>query len=296
MTEAEIVEGGLLPDVYEPPPAPSPQLVRRDPAAVFELDQRRANLYAESGYWPDAKSQAQALVKIEAGRELGLPAITAMSEIHLIQGKPTLGAGALGSLVKTSGRYDYRVVEHTEQRCVIRFFDLQAGELGESVFTLDDARKAGLAGRSTWRQYPRNMLFARALSNGVAWYCPDVSAGRVYTPEELDGAMIVETDLLEGEADEELPADEPPARKQRHDPAADSSKIPPDRRPTGEQGQRLRAVLDDLAELDPDRDWRQVALNLAGIPDWDHASAGMAGDAIEKLETIRAKLLEKAAG
>jgi hypothetical protein len=112
--------------------------VRRDTIGLFELDQRRANAYAESGYWPDAKSQAQALVKIEAGRALGLPAIVAMSEVHVIQGKPTLGAGALAALVKTSGRYDYRIVEHTEERCTIRFLALDGDVLGESVFTLDD--------------------------------------------------------------------------------------------------------------------------------------------------------------
>lgn len=29
------------------------------------------------------------------------------------------------------------------------------------------------------------MLFARAISNGVKWYCPDVFAGPVYVPEEM---------------------------------------------------------------------------------------------------------------
>ena len=28
------------------------------------------------------------------------------------------------------------------------------------------------------------MLFARAISNGVKWYCPDVFGGPVYVPEE----------------------------------------------------------------------------------------------------------------
>jgi hypothetical protein len=29
------------------------------------------------------------------------------------------------------------------------------------------------------------MLFARAISNGVKWYCPDVFSGPVYVPEEM---------------------------------------------------------------------------------------------------------------
>jgi hypothetical protein len=29
------------------------------------------------------------------------------------------------------------------------------------------------------------MLYARALSNGAKWYCPDVFGGPIYTPDEL---------------------------------------------------------------------------------------------------------------
>jgi hypothetical protein len=51
----------------------STALSTRDPdagIAEFELNQRRAKAYSESGYWPDASKVAQALVKIEAGASL----------------------------------------------------------------------------------------------------------------------------------------------------------------------------------------------------------------------------------
>jgi len=34
-------------------------------------------------------------------------------------------------------------------------------------------------------KFPKNMLFARAISNGVKWFCPDVFSGPVYVPEEM---------------------------------------------------------------------------------------------------------------
>lgn len=34
-----------------------------------------------------------------------------MSCIHIIQGKPTIGAGLIASTVKGSGKYDYKVVK-----------------------------------------------------------------------------------------------------------------------------------------------------------------------------------------
>ena len=125
-------------------------------------------------------------MKIEAGRALNLPPLLAMTEVHVIDGKPTLGAGAYAALVKASPRYDYRVLFLTNEKCGIRFLERRSGEvLGESIFTREDASTAGLLNKGPWKQYPRNMLFARAMSNGVAWFCPDVTMGRIYTPEEM---------------------------------------------------------------------------------------------------------------
>lgn len=150
----------------------------------------------QSGFFKDAKSAAQAVVKVLAGRELGIGPVRSMNDIYVIEGKTTLSAPLIGSLIKASKRYDYRVKEHTDKICTIEFF--QGGtSIGESSFTMADATTAGLAGKGTWKQYPRNMLFSRALSNGARWYCPDVFGGSIYTPDEFD--------VIEGEV-REVPA------------------------------------------------------------------------------------------
>ena len=78
--------------------------------------------FAESGMFPDIKSAAQAVVKIQAGAEIGIPPFAAMSGIHIIQGKPTIGAGLIASSVKASGKYDYRVMQQDEKVCSIDFY------------------------------------------------------------------------------------------------------------------------------------------------------------------------------
>ena len=138
--------------------------------------------FAESGMFPDIKTAAQAIVKIQCGQELGIGPFAAMSGIHIIQGKPTIGAGVMASCVKGSGKYDYRVIESTEQVCSIDFFQGKE-KIGNSTFTIADAKKAGTKNLD---KFPKNMLFARAMSNGVKWFAPDVFAGPVYTPEEFD--------------------------------------------------------------------------------------------------------------
>ena len=147
---------------------------------------RLSGLLAASGYFSDAKGEAQAVVKVLAGAEMGFGPIASMTGVHVIQGKPSIGANLIAAAVKASPRYDYRVKENTPETCEIEFFQ-NGDSLGVSTFTMADAKAAGLTSKDNWRKFPRNMLFSRAMSNGVRWFCPDVMSGvTVYTPEELD--------------------------------------------------------------------------------------------------------------
>ncbi|MES2382446.1 MAG: hypothetical protein V4538_15470 [Bacteroidota bacterium] len=141
-----------------------------------------AKVFAESGMFADTKQAAQAFVKIQAGQEIGIPPFQSMSGIHIIQGKVTIGAGVIASRVKGSGKYDYKVIKQDDTICSLDFYQGKE-KLGNSTFTIDDAKKALTKNID---KFPRNMLFARAVSNGVKWYCPDVFSGPVYTPEEMD--------------------------------------------------------------------------------------------------------------
>ena len=153
--------------------------------------------FAESGMFPDIKSAAQAVVKIQAGAEMGIPPFAAMSGIHIIQGKPTIGAGLMAANVKASNKYDYKVIEQTEKVCSIDFYKGKE-KLGNSTFTIEEAKKAGTKNLD---KFPKNMLFARAISNGVKWYTPDVFSGPVYTPEEFD---VVTQDINHTDISEEV--------------------------------------------------------------------------------------------
>lgn len=138
--------------------------------------------FYKSGMFSDIKSAQQAVVKIMAGAEMGISPFQAMSGIHIIQGKPTIGAGLMASRVKASGKYNYKVLEMTDVICTIEF--TEGGQpIGQSSFTIEDARKAGTKNLD---RFPRNMLFARSMSNGVRWYCPDIYEGPVYVPEEME--------------------------------------------------------------------------------------------------------------
>lgn len=139
-----------------------------------------------SGFFADVKSQAQALVKVMAGAEMGLPAFASMSGIHLVQGKPVLGANLIATLVKNDPRYDYRVKQADNQACILTWFE-NGQQVGESGFTMAEAQTAGLTGKDSWKKYPSDMLFARAISRGARRYAPGIFGGApVYTPDEVN--------------------------------------------------------------------------------------------------------------
>ncbi len=156
--------------------------------------------FMESGMFPDIKTASQAMVKIQAGQELGIKPFASMNGIHIIQGKATIGAGLIASSIKGSGKYDYRIKEQSDKACEIEFFQGKES-LGTSRFTIEDAKKAGTKNID---KFPANMLFARAISNGVKWYTPDVFQGPVYVPEEMEQLTV------EGQAEVIEPTPEVP--------------------------------------------------------------------------------------
>ena len=147
--------------------------------------QSLAQHFAKSGLFADTREATQALVKIQAGTEIGIKPFAAMSGIHIIKGKPSIGSGIIAAKIKSSNKYDYKVVQHTDKVCKIEFFQLENGakvSIGVSEMDIDSLRKAG---SQNLDKYPRNMLFARAISNGLRFYCPDVFECSVYTPDEM---------------------------------------------------------------------------------------------------------------
>jgi hypothetical protein len=148
--------------------------------------ERAAQAMAGSGFFQDTRQAAQAVVKILAGQEMGFGPFSSMTGVYIIQGRPAIGANLMAAAVKRHPKYDYRVVKNEDAVCEIAFYQ-EGVEIGRSVFDTEDARKAGTKNLD---KFPRNMLFARAMSNGVRWFVPDVFMGAtVYTPEEL-GAEV----------------------------------------------------------------------------------------------------------
>lgn len=178
---------------FKPVTVPSDDEIRRQWRLAEALSQAQLFDGAEQKV-----NTAEAFAKILVGHDLGLSATQALMGVHIVKGKPQLSANLLASFVKRTPGYDYEVTTHTydgskrppEGECTI-VFKIDGEPVGLPVtFTMEDARRQKLVkDGSAWTTVPKNMLFARALSNGVKWYMPDATGGiAVYVPGELQAA------------------------------------------------------------------------------------------------------------
>jgi hypothetical protein len=108
----------------------------------------------------------------------------------------------LAAAIRSSGQYDFETVELNDQVCELRFLrrqpdgTMQAMTPTERV-TFQEAEAKGWTktrkgeNKDTWYKTPRNMLFARAMTNGRKFHCPDACSGLVtYTEDELDDGRV----------------------------------------------------------------------------------------------------------
>jgi hypothetical protein len=150
-----------------------------------------AEHFVKSGFFRDAADVSKAVVKILYGAEFGFPPVASMLNIHIVEGKPSMGAHFIGAAIRKAG-YDYRVVEATNKECSIEYFDRHGKLLGTSSFTWQDAVTAELAGKMNWKKYPKAMLYARAMSQGARMHVADAFLGAVYTPDELGAEVVLD--------------------------------------------------------------------------------------------------------
>jgi hypothetical protein len=155
---------------------------------------RLARVFAASGLFGRAGNQetqiAECAIRLMAGMEAGFSPFASATGVHIIEGKPAFSSGLLAQAVRRHPIYDYRVLENTATVCRIQF-TANGKPLGVSEFTMEMARRAGLAIKAIWQKYPEAMLFSRALTAGMRTHCPDALGGHsAYTPEELGDDVV----------------------------------------------------------------------------------------------------------
>lgn len=140
-----------------------------------------AKAFANSGFF-GYKNSSEAFTLMCLAQANGLHPAKAAERYHIIQGRPAMKADAMLAAFQEAGG-KVRWIKRTEKECTLHLSHPQGGEL-DVTWSIERATKAGLTGKSTWKQYPTQMLSARCVSEGVRALYPACLCG-MYTPEEV---------------------------------------------------------------------------------------------------------------
>lgn len=158
--------------------------------------------FYKSGCAPKCLANVEAvLIVMLKGNEMGLPPMYAAENIAVVNGKATIGGQAMLRLIYERAR-GVKVEFHTEPAKQNTECEISIQRPGHEpvrlIFTMEDAKRAGLASKQPWQQYPRMMLRWRAVAECARIAVPDVIAG-LYLHEELGANVDAEGNIVEAE-------------------------------------------------------------------------------------------------
>lgn len=161
-----------------------------DPIALLE---KMGKWLAASGMF-GIKNQEQGLVVALTCFHERIPPLEFRRRYHIIEGTPTKRADRMhADFLARGGRVVW--IEYTDEVCAAQFLHPEFCPKGITIrVTLEEMRKKGITKSSkggekdNWRCWPRSMLKARVLSEGIRQVDPGCVAGE-YTPEEIADAI-----------------------------------------------------------------------------------------------------------
>jgi hypothetical protein len=156
---------------------------------------------ASSKLFP-VKTKEEAFTLMMICQSEGLHPMQALKRYHIISGRPSMRADAMqAEFQRQGGRV--RWISRSDTSVSAEF----SHEVGGTItveWTFEMAKKANLLGNQTWQKFPRQMLTARVISEGVRTVLPGVVSG-LYTPEEVQDFTSPQT-----EPTNQHPTNEPP--------------------------------------------------------------------------------------
>ncbi len=204
---------------------PYPQPPQQAARELLTYDQivERSEMIANTEFVPKGLrgNQPAIIAAVLFGKEVGLEPMQSLWSIAVIDGRPTMAAEAMRALILSAG-HEIWPEEVNTTRATMAARRRDSKNTVRVTWTLDDAKRARIAGKPNWQLYPRQMLVARATAELARQVFADVIHGMAAT-EEFD----VEGDVG-GVDDVEATGDVKPkaTRRRRRTPPAVSLPAP----------------------------------------------------------------------
>lgn len=173
-----------------------------------------------------AETAANVLLVFETGSMLGIHPIAALQSIHVVEGKATLSAQLMNSLVRKAGhRVDIeergevkldgngKITEQSDYAVRVTVTRGDDGTTATSTWNYSRAKRAKLLGKDNWTNYFEAMATSRAISEACRQGAPDALMGVVYTAEELGAPVNSDGEIVDMPATNAPPAQPTPAQQ-----------------------------------------------------------------------------------
>ena len=147
----------------------------------IEAVEKMGSYIAKSGLF-GVKTPEQAIALMLIAQAEGRHPASAAQDYHVIQNRPSLKADTMLARFQQAGGV-VEWIEYKDTRVIAKFSHLQGGSVTVD-WDMDRAKRAGLGAKDNWKNYPRAMLRARVISEGIRTVYPAVLGG-MYTPEEV---------------------------------------------------------------------------------------------------------------
>ena len=171
---------------------------------IYKLSdmQVMADAVAKSGLF-GMKSHDQALALMLVAQAEGQHPATITQDYDIIQGKACRKThSVLARFQQMGGRVEWHQL--SESIADATFSHPSGGSL-RMTWTFDQAKKAGLTNKDNWKNYPRSMLRARCIAEGIRAVYP-AAIGGMMIAEEAQDAPLKEKDM--GAAEVVKPAEQ----------------------------------------------------------------------------------------
>ena len=197
-------------------------IMKKEQEAVsIETMEKMAAYLVESRLF-GVQNKAQAISLMLIAQAEGMHPAIAARDYHIIQGRHCLKADAMLARFQAAGG---KIIWHkyTDEIVAAEFSHPASPKPVLVEWDMRRAKQAGLGDKDNWRKYPRQMLKARVISDGIRLCFPGVAVG-IYTPEEaqdfepvkpepVKAAPIVQPEEPKSEADPLEPQAEQPVKK-----------------------------------------------------------------------------------
>lgn len=179
---------------------------------LYQEMEKKALAVAKSGLF-GVKTPEQAVALFLVAEAENIPIMQAVLDYHIIDNKPSLKSDAMLRRFQSSGGI-VKWVERTDAKVSAYFSHPSCPEPVLIDWDIERAKKAGLADRvqkdgkpNMWQKFPRQMLTARVISEGIRATAPGAASG-IYTPEEVvDFEPSKSTTVTEPVADKPMAQD-----------------------------------------------------------------------------------------